>query len=204
MFCECKWILFKNQLRQKPTDSHDLTFRTFITASSHLHFKKTVCSILRNKLTKNFRSFCILNLRLQRQDQHVKDVNFFVYNEEGTILSLYSTRLRKLTHKLTEDALHSSVTVIFGRLLPILYCGPYHAISVWSRTSVPPTYTAVKGENFFGRSCVTPNAYAHIKAAYFKAKSLLEKRVSGLPWGREKPWGRVFQDDFTRARSSFF
>ena len=69
-------VLFKNQLRNKPTDSHDLTFRTFITASSHLHFKKTVCSILRNKLTKNFRSFCILNLRLQRQDQHVKDVNF--------------------------------------------------------------------------------------------------------------------------------
>ena len=57
---------------------------------------------------------------------------------------------------------------------------------------------------FFWRSCVTPNAYAHIKAAYFKAKSLLEKRVSGLPWAREKPWGRVFQDDFTRARSSFF
>ena len=65
---------------KKPTDSHDLTFRTFITAISHLHFKQTVCSILRNKLTKNFRSFYILNLRLQRQDQHVKDVNFFVYN----------------------------------------------------------------------------------------------------------------------------
>ena len=65
---------------KKPTDSHDLTFRTFITAISHLHFKQTVSSILRNKPTKNFRSFYILNLRLQRQDQHVKDVNFFVYN----------------------------------------------------------------------------------------------------------------------------
>ena len=71
----------KNQLhKKKPTDSHDLTFRTFITAISHLHFKQTVCSILRNKLTKNFRSFYTLNLRLQRQDQRVKDVNFFVYN----------------------------------------------------------------------------------------------------------------------------
>ena len=44
------------------------------------HFMQTICSILRNKLTKNFRSFYILNLRLQRQDQRVKDVNFFVYN----------------------------------------------------------------------------------------------------------------------------
>ena len=37
----------------------------------------------------------------------------------------------------SKTKIHSSVTDIFGILLPILNCGQYHAISVWSRTSVP-------------------------------------------------------------------
>ena len=66
------------------------------------HFMQTVCSILRNKLTKSFRSFYILNLRLQREHRRIKDENFFVYNWKGTILCLYSIRLRRLTQILAE------------------------------------------------------------------------------------------------------
>ena len=44
------------------------------------HFMQTVYSTLRNKLTNSFRSFYILNLRLQREHRRIKDETFFVYN----------------------------------------------------------------------------------------------------------------------------
>ena len=81
--------------------------------------------------------------------------------------------------ELAEDDLHSSVTDIFGKLLPILYCGRYHAISVWSRKSVPrhtPLYTAVKREKLFNG--VVSHSVLKLKAAYFKAKSSPVKHVS--------------------------
>ena len=79
---------------KNPTHSHDLTclFALFwltikwtrINSSTawqqgKKHFMQTVCSILRNKLTKSFRSFYILNLRLQREHRRIKDETFFVY-----------------------------------------------------------------------------------------------------------------------------
>ena len=53
-------VLFKNQLhKKKPTDSHDLTFRTFITAISHLHFKQTDCLQHTEKQTYQELSFVL-------------------------------------------------------------------------------------------------------------------------------------------------
>ena len=91
MLCEYKWLLLKYQLRKKNLlivmiSLFALTIkRTRINncstaPHSKQHFMQTVCSKLRNKLTKSFRSFYILNLRLQRQHQRIKDVNFFVCN----------------------------------------------------------------------------------------------------------------------------
>ena len=74
----------------------------------------------------------------QKTESEIKSGRRFWQVLQGTTLLLYSTHLRKPNQRLkAEDALHSSVTDISGKLIPILNCGQYHAISVWSRTSVP-------------------------------------------------------------------
>ena len=94
MLYEYKWLLFKYQLRKKNllivmislfallslTIKRTRIYNRSTVPHGKQHFMQTICSILRNKLTKSFRSFYILNLRLQRQHQRIKDVNFFVCN----------------------------------------------------------------------------------------------------------------------------
>ena len=77
-----------------------------------------------------------------------KNRNFFrVELLTGTLL-LYSTHLRKPNQRpKAEDALHSSVTDISGKLTPILNCGRYQAVSrdlCLVTHFGTPTFTAVK------------------------------------------------------------
>ena len=132
-------------------------------SSTEASWRLSAAYCQRNKLTKSFRPLFILNLRLQRDHRCIKRNNTFsVLNTPQKTDSDTWGRVAEVLRKTIFVACvagvergrgRSSVTDKFGKVLPILYCGRYHAISVWSdlvwsRTPVP-RHTPRSNETIF-------------------------------------------------------
>ena len=180
MLCEYKWILFKYQLHKKTLLIVMISLFALLSltikwtrinsstawqqgkkhggSSTEASCRLSAAYCQRNKLTKSFRPFFILNLRLQRDHRCIKRNN---------ILSLYSTRLRRLTQILGEglrtfcgrrysqfsgrhiwkSITHTVLRAVSRDLCVVRFRLVTHAGA--------PTYTAVKRENFLKELCHT-------------------------------------------------
>ena len=116
-------------------------------AKQHGSIMQTVCSILSEKQTyQELLSVLYLELEITKGSPMHKKEQYFLCTQHAS--EDWLRYLGKGCGSFAEDDIRSSVTDIFGKVLPILYCGRYHAISVWSRTPVP-RHTPRSNERIF-------------------------------------------------------
>ena len=118
----------------------------------HGSIMQTVCSILSEKQTyQELSSVLYLELEITKGSPMHKKEQYFLCTQHAS--EDWLRYLGKGCGSFSEDDIRSSVADIFGKVLPILYCGRYHAISVWSdfvwsRTPVP-RHTPRSNERIF-------------------------------------------------------